>query len=275
MKNWILRRKKLLIIFSIIFVLLILIIFSFVKKGENSQFGNIVGKGISTLQAPIAYFGNNISGELSSAFSFWYANKENKLLKEEIANLKREIVGLELDASELSELRELKDALNYKDINTKYNYLTANVIAMDNSDIFNIFTINVGLDDGVEFNSIVVNGDGLIGRVFNVGDSWAKVISVIDESNSVSFRVSRDVDILGVLSGDGNGALNGYMLDSKATVIHGDVLITSGLGDYPVGIIIGNVIDSKLENDQLIKTVIVEPIVDFKNIQKVTVISKK
>jgi rod shape-determining protein MreC len=275
MKNWILRRKKLLMIFSIILVLMIVIIFSFVKKGENSQFGSIIGNGVSTLQAPIAYFGNNISDELSSAFSFWYANKENKLLKEEIATLKREIVGLQLDASELAELRELKNALNYKTINTTYNYATANVIAMDNSDIFNIFTINVGLNDGVEFNSIVVNGDGLIGRVFNVGDNWAKVISVIDESNSVSFRVSRDVNILGVLSGDGNGSLNGYMLDSKATVIHGDVLITSGLGDYPVGIIIGNVTDSKLENDQLIKTVIVEPIVDFKNIQKVTVITKK
>ncbi len=236
-------------IFSIILVLMIVIIFSFVKKGENSQFGSIIGNGVSTLQAPIAYFGNNISDELSSAFSFWYANKENKLLKEEIATLKREIVGLQLDASELAELRELKNALNYKTINTTYNYATANVIAMDNSDIFNIFTINVGLNDGVEFNSIVVNGDGLIGRVFNVGDNWAKVISVIDESNSVSFRVSRDVNILGVLSGDGNGSLNGYMLDSKATVIHGDVLITSGLGDYPVGIIIGNVTDSKLEND--------------------------
>jgi len=275
MKNWIFRHKKLLIIFSIIFVLMIVIIFSFVKKGDNSQLGNFVGNGVSTLQAPIAYLGNNISDELSAVFSFWYANKENKLLKEEIANLKRQIVGLELDASELAELRELKTALNYKDLSTTYNYVTANVVAMDNSDIFNIFTINVGLNDGVKFNSIVVNGDGLIGRVYNLGDSWAKVISVIDESNSVSFRVSRDVNILGVLSGDGNGALNGYMLDSKATVIHGDVLITSGLGDYPVGIIIGNVIDSKLENDQLIKTVIVQPIADFKNIQKVTVITQK
>ena len=35
-----------------------------------------------------------------------------------------------------------------------------------------------------------INGDGLVGRVYEVGNNWAKVISVIDETNNVSFQVS-------------------------------------------------------------------------------------
>jgi rod shape-determining protein MreC len=47
---------------------------------------------------------------------------------------------------------------------------------------------------------VVINGDGLIGRVLDVGSNWAKVISVIDESNSVSFKVFRDLKLLGILN---------------------------------------------------------------------------
>ena len=275
MRIWIFAHKKLLIILSIIFVLLVGIIISYANRGNNSPVGNFVGNGVATVQSPLANFGNNISNGFSSIFSFWYANKENKQLKEDIAGLKKQIVSLELSKAELEEMRQLKNVLNYKDLTASYNYVTSDVIAMDNSDLFNIFTINVGTKDGVKYNSVVVNGDGLIGRVYYAGDTWAKVISVIDENNSVSFRVSRDVNLLGVLSGDGKGGLIGYMLDSKATVISGDVLLTSGLGSYPGGIIIGSVKESKLENDQLIKTITALPVADFKNLQKVTVITKK
>ena len=275
MKNWISGHKKLIIILSIVLLLLIGIIVSYLNKGAHSDVTNAVGNSVSVVQEPISSVGNAISDGFSNVFSFWYANKENELLKDQISDLKRQIVNLELNSAELAELKDLKNVLNYKELTQSFNYITTDVIAMDNSDIFNIFTINVGTNEGVTYNSVVVNGDGLIGRVYYAGDNWAKVIATIDENNSVSFRVSRDVNLLGVLSGDGKGGLNGYMLDSKATVIVGDVLVTSGLGSYPGGIIIGTVTSTKLENDQLIKTIVVEPIVNFKNLRKLTVITKK
>ena len=42
--------------------------------------------------------------------------------------------------------------------------------------LFNVFTVNAGKDDGVAAGSIVVNEDGLVGKVVTVGKNWAKVL---------------------------------------------------------------------------------------------------
>ena len=85
---------------------------------------------------------------------------------------------------------------------------------------------------GLQKDAVVLNGDGLIGKIYEVGPGWSKVISVIDENNHVSFRANRDLNLLGILSGDGKGGLTGYMLDPEASIIEGDVLITSGIDVY-------------------------------------------
>ena len=62
------------------------------------------------------------------------------------------------------------------------------------------------------------------------------------------------------------------MLDEDASVIEGDVLITSGMELYPQGIPVGKIGKVTWDNDALLRTVAVEPAVNFTNIQKVTVI---
>jgi rod shape-determining protein MreC len=83
------------------------------------------------------------------------------------------------------------------------------------------------------------------------------------------------MQLLGILSGDGQGGLAGYMLDPDGSVIAGDILVTSGMGMYPEGIVIGKVSEVTWNNDTLLKTVAIEPGVYFKNLQKVTVIIDK
>jgi rod shape-determining protein MreC len=151
--------------------------------------------------------------------------------------------------------------------------VTADVIGLDNSSGFNIFTINAGSKDGVSDDSVVIDGDGLIGRVMSVSDNSAKVISIIDETNKVGFQVFRDLEWLGMLSGDGEGDLTGYMLDESAAVREGDRLITSSIGgSYPAGITIGKVTSVEWNHDLPLKTVRVEPAVYFKSIRKVAVL---
>ena len=59
--------------------------------------------------------------------------------------------------------------------------------------------------------SVVVNEDGLIGKVTTVGKDWSKVLSIVDANDSVSFTLLRDPEVVGVLSGDGEGGLSGYI----------------------------------------------------------------
>jgi rod shape-determining protein MreC len=150
--------------------------------------------------------------------------------------------------------------------------VAADVISMDGSNWFNLFTINRGSESGIENDAIVVTGEGLVGRVLETGQGWSKVIGIIDESNKVSFKVLRDPALLGVLHGDGLAELSDYMLDGKASIIEGDLLVTTSIGMYPEGIEIGVIKEIQFDNDTQLKNVTIEPVVNFKNIQKVAVI---
>jgi len=273
--NWLREHKIFTIILSIFLALIIVIVVSYKNVGNNTAIGRGIEKVVTLVQGPVSGAGNSIKSGVKGIFQFRTIVKENEALKEQVADLNREIIQTKLSEAELAELRTLSGILGYQNVASNYSFVTADVIAMDGSNWFNLFTINAGTEDGLYKDAVVINGDGLIGRVLEVGKDWSKVISVIDESNSVSFKVFRDMQLLGILSGDGTGGLAGYMIDPEAAVIEGDVLITSGMGMYPEGIPIGKVEKVVWNNDTLLKTVTIEPSAYFKNLQKVTVLINK
>ena len=118
----------------------------------------------------------------------------------------------------------------------------------------------------------VIASGGLVGIVSEVGKSYAKVRSIIDDNSKVSFKLARDSKQLGVVAGNAMGEVSGYMLDSGSLVSQGDTIITSGLGTYPEGLEIGTVQDVAYNSNTLLKEVTVEPAVNFKSLEKVSVI---
>lgn len=272
--NWLREHKVLTLISSIFLVFVIIIVVSYSNIGNSTVFGRSVQTVVTMAQGPVSSAGNGIKSGLKGIFQFRTIVKENEELKKQIADLNRQLIQAKLTDSELTELRNLSNILGYENVTPSYDFITADVVAMDGSNWFNLFTINAGTDDGIYKDAVVINGDGLIGRVLETGKNWSKVISVIDESNSVSFKVFRNMQLLGILSGDGKGSLAGYMIDPEAAVIEGDILITSGMGMYPEGIPIGKVKKVVWNNDTLLKTITIEPSAYFKNLQKVTVLVK-
>jgi rod shape-determining protein MreC len=136
----------------------------------------------------------------------------------------------------------------------------------------NIFTINVGSDEGVEVGDIVVCGEGLVGRVSAVGGNWSKVTSIIDESSKVSFKLSGNLQVIGIVEASSDGVLTGFMLDSEAKLNEGDGIITSGMGVYPAGIEIGKITKVRYDSDEQLLKVDIKPSVEFESLQKVSVI---
>jgi len=273
--NWLREHKTFTVILSVFLVLIIVVTISYRNIGNSTVLGRSADRVVSLVQWPFSAAANGIKSGLRGILQFRSVLAENEELKDRIAELNREIIQIRLSQAELDELRTLSNVLGYEDVTPHYTYVTADVIAMDGSNWFNLFTINAGSEAGIEKDSVVINGDGLIGRVLESGTGWAKVISIIDEQNSVSFKVFRDLKLLGILSGDGKGSLKGYMIDPEAAVIEGDILITSGMGMYPEGIPIGKVTKVEWNNDTLLKTLSIEPSAYFKNLQKVTVLVKK
>lgn len=277
MKKWLREHVVITVLIAVALALVILLVTSFLHLGNSSPIGRGLIGVITTIQEPVSNAAGGVSNGIRNLLSFRSIAKENERLKEEVAELKQELIVLQFSEQELEELRQLSQVLNYESVKNSQSYVTGDVIAMDGSNWFNIFTINVGTDQGVEKDAMVINGDGLVGRVYEAGRDWAKIISIIDEMNNVSFQVFRDSNesYLGVLTGDGTGGLRGYMLDSEASVIEGDTVVTSGIGIYPAGIVIGKISEVVVNTDSLLKEVILEPSVDFKNVQKVMVLSGK
>jgi len=270
--KWYREHLRLTILSIILILLLTLTIASYVHQGSNSWLGGQIQKVNTFIQEPVSNAGNSIINTFKGLFLYKSIMEENEALKQENARLKREVIRNSLSQADLTDLKSLSEALNFDNPADNHSYVAASVVSMDGSQWYRIFTINEGTEKGIHKNSVVINSDGLIGRVLDVGENWAKVISITDENNDVSFMTFRDLGLLGILTGDGKGGLKGYMLDEKASVIEGDVLITSGMELYPRGIPIGKITAVKWDDDALLRSVSIEPAVDFTNIQKVIVI---
>ncbi len=269
--RWIRQHKLISCLIVVIILATILLISALDSKrvgnGPSSLFGTI----LTTIEQPFVKLGNSISSSVDSIFSADEIKSENEALKDEIAQLKEQLQENKVSRSELNQLKELSKALNYDFVKTG-KIATGDIISYDGTNFTNIFTINVGKDDGVRVNDTVVYGNMLVGRVSDVGKNWAKVIAIIDESCNASFRSSRNEKLVGVLNSSSDGQLEGFMLDSKTTIAIGDKIVTTGMGLYPRGIEIGSISKVTFDSNSRLTTVLVKPSVAFNSLQKVSVI---
>ena len=207
--------------------------------------------------------------------------KENEKLKIEIQELEEKNRHYEnlIGKSEILE----KEAKLLE--TTEYNLIATEIIGKEPSNWFDRFTVDKGAKDGVKIGDTVVQAvesdnntiqEGIVGRVVEVGDDWSKVISIIDENSKVSFKVIRTQDG-GIISGNMDNIdnkLTGYLFDSKADVMKGDKLFTSGLGGkYVKDLYIGDIVDVVKRDEDLMKSIYIEPAIDFKKIYKVYIVS--
>lgn len=203
--------------------------------------------------------------------------EENKELKAQIEELQKLITDSKLDQYELENLRELL-ALDEK--YPDYEKVAASVIAKDSGNWFSTFTINRGTKDGIEVGMNVLAGSGLVGIVVDVGENYAKVRSIIDDSSNVSAMISTTGDNFNV---SGNlQSMNESMVihfsglkDEKNQAKVGDPVVTSYVSDqYQQGILIGYIASIEKNSNNLTKTGTITPVVDFEHLEDVLVITK-
>ncbi len=212
------------------------------------------------------------------------ANKIEQVGKEN-DKLKQEIIDLNKQLDEVDSLSSLKKSLDFVDEKYKAKSISATVVGKNDGNWYDSFTIGAGSSDGVKNESIVVNGNGLVGMVYEVSKNYSKAISLLDTKSSVSFKLLKDDKFKGVITQNSTledkenyknkGHLNGYMFDTSYDVLPGDVVVTSGLGIYPKGIPIGEIDKVIDDKNKSMKYVVVKPYADFKNIDDVKIIEPR
>ena len=268
--RWI-KEHRILSILIIAFLVAVVLLGITRAAGGSTKLGPL-NRIYMLIEKPMTSLGTTIKENVSGLFSYRKLMDENQALKEENEALRNEMSQLTFNTRELQRLEELSTALNYEFIEGGKDIVTANVISLDVANWTNSFVIDKGTESGIEVDDIVICGRGLVGRVSATDVNWSKVVPIIDESSSVSFYVEGTGNRLGIIEGAANGKINGFMLDGTLDVSEGDRLITSGIGVYPEGIILGKVTKSWYDSTKQLLMLEVKPEVDFASIDKVSVI---
>ena len=271
------KRKKLSFISTVIFLSIIILLSS-----SNSSFINISENAIGTVTNSVSkffyYTFANSKEVFKKIFGTQAIRKENEDLKSENIKLKEQISIME---NVISKEEFLKDEYNLSSQSNK-SLIKTYVVGRDTSSLFIRFTIDKGSKDGVSVGDIIVQGatgesddnyiEAVVGKVVEVGYNWSKVSSLVDTTSNISFKVVRTQDY-GVISGQENYSLSGFMYKSDGDVVIGDKIVSSGIGGvFPRDLYIGEVVEVKSTENNLEKRVYVKSPVDFSKLFRVFIL---
>jgi rod shape-determining protein MreC len=197
------------------------------------------------------------------------ADAENRSLKDRVAQLEGENAALREAQTNLDRLR---GDLGFVKANTP-RLLAADITARKSDPKFDTLIINRGSRDGVRINSMVRTRNGLVGRVFEVTPGTASVLMLTDQKSGVGGRVQRAASrAVGVCEGNNSPRLELKYLPGDADIKVGDLIVTSGLGGiFPSGQVIGTVEKIKPDENNVGKTAVVHPVVEFDRLEEVYV----
>lgn len=226
---------------------------------------------LSPLQAGSFSVARGVSNAWRSVTEFGSLEDENRALKKEIAELRRDTV-------ELKEL-ELENARLRKDIGAPVREQFTTVFATVIGKSVNSWQATVILDKGsrdeVKTKMPVATADGLVGQVMSTTSNSCLVQLIMDQKSAVGVRLQNS-RATGIIEGEGENELKLNYFSKDVKVVKGEVVLSSGLGGlYPPGLVVGTV--SKVGNltNGMFQDVRVSPVVDFWTLEEVFIITGK
>lgn len=238
---------------------------------------NPVTNAIRTVFSPFQNGAAYVSAKVNNLTSFIWEAQSYKEQNERLLHELNEAQMNTMDAAKYREENErLRALLDLKGSMDGYSTVAASVIAYSANNWYDTIQINKGTADGIDNGASVLCGDGVVGRVVNVGRNWATVSSIINTGSATGIRVSRTGDI-GVVEGDGELCMKGLcrvsFIENDSSLIVGDILETSGSGGiYPQGYVVGRVKEVKNDSTGHLSEALVEPTVNFSRLREVLVV---
>ncbi|MCI8401223.1 MAG: rod shape-determining protein MreC [Lachnospiraceae bacterium] len=247
--------------------------------GNTNPVTDLIANGIIPMQTGLNELGGTLAEQLENLRTLQAAQEENRLLKEELAVLRSENSRLQEEHYELERLREL---LGLQDEYSQYTMTAARIIHKDSGNWYHSFLIDKGSADGILEGCNVLAGGaegGLVGIVTSVGENYARVRAIIDDTSHVGGTLLiGENGISCVVSGDlrlmtEEEQLRVDYIDKDITVEDGTKVLTSNLSsEYLPNILIGYVQGVAIGSDNLQQSGYLVPAVKFDNLREVMVI---
>lgn len=253
---------------------IILMVVSFLVEIPTGPVQGFVGRTIVPFQKGVSSASFWINDKANQLENIQKLINENKELEKQVDLLKNENILLQQEKFELISLRKLYELDQEY---AEYEKVGARIIAKDPGNWFHSFLIDKGYEDGLSIDMNVIAGSGLVGRIIDVGPTWSKVESIINDNSNVSGTVLSTSDKLIVsgellLMNEGNIKFT-QLVDSNNIVTIGEKIVTSSISDkYLSGILIGYITSIDVDSNNLTKSGTLTPAVDFEHLGEVLVI---
>ena len=255
--------------FTLLFIVLILLLVLFQSgKDEGS---NRWQKVIQTVSYPIQSGVHNLVNTLNAWWEGYVMlvgiRNENQQLRQEIAELKDRLNRSLEDSVQYNRLRgQLLFAQRQPD-----RKVFAEIIGESIDNIHQMRLINRGSKHGLKRNFSAILREGLVGRIQSVTPFQSNLQLITDFRSRVPALIQRN-RIRGLIYGTQTG-LEMRQINRRAKVKKGDRVITSGLGGlYPKGILIGTIVEVRVQPHELFQTASIETAVDLSRMEEVFII---
>ncbi|MEZ5667132.1 MAG: rod shape-determining protein MreC [Alphaproteobacteria bacterium] len=232
----------------------------------DSRFMERVRVAVADMMSPIV---DAASEPAQSVSDFMDSLTELAVLREENARLREENARLlewERAARAMqAQNHALRALTNFVDVPAAAQ-IAARVIGDSSGVYVRSLLVAVGSVDGVAKGQAVMTGEGLVGRITEVGQRAARVLLITDLNSRIPVRVERTRG-RAILLGDNTDLPLLQYLPSADSVAPGDRVVTSGdAGVFPPGLAVGEVV---AVTDG---TVRVQPFVDWDRLELVRVV---
>lgn len=212
----------------------------------------------------------SVTGGVTDVAELQNLRQRNADLEEALAQFQSELVELREIASDYERLAEL---LDYTTRATNQEFVAADVINVDQTNLLRTITINRGARDGIAAGMPVVTGQGLIGRILDVSANASRVLLITDRSSAISARL-QTTRVEGSVQGQLSGNLRMTMIPLGQQIDVGDLVITSGLGgNFPPDIVIGVVTSTRQFEFELFQEAEVTSLNNFDTLEFVLVMT--
>src|SRR5690606_16904627 len=195
-------------------------------------------------ESVLAKTSTNLSGyfdeRISRATSFINLNKDNRVLQQENAELRKE---LEMLKGEISESDTVKRTLSNLEFHQTYDFIPAEVINNSIVKSHNMITLNKGTRHGVEKGMGIISSRGVVGYVYNTSENYSRVMSTLNKHTRINARIKGN-EYFGTVRWNGKDPRFVQLTEipKYIKVEKGDTIETDGKSPaIPGGIMIGTI----------------------------------
>ena len=240
-----------------------------------TEFQNAMAFALRPVQGAVHDVASGIAGAFGAVAEIDRLHTDNATLRRENDRLTAENLRaktLEEENEQLTTLLQLRNSFSYETT-------AAEVIARESSEVRRSVTISKGSDARIDTGDVVIaEGGALVGRVSDVGPTFAIVTLISDRTSTVIGQTETN-GATGDVVGQLGGALIMQNIDSTETVMPGEQVLTAGIelpggirSPFPKGLLIGEVTDVRREASSVVQTAYLLPTTNLDKIAYVLVV---